>query len=167
MPVISILSKFRSPAAINYWASRDSTLARYRRRGIISQNPSVRSSPAASRGTRHTPLRSQSGAGVAFALIRRPHPPCSGQAAAKAVTKNGPWCLRTLIWLRHAWNWHFMVSSVRFKPIQKHQQAKQRGIQDYLAGKNMTDNPYLRQPDIALSSWWQTGFLQQRGKHNE
>jgi len=66
------------------------------------------------------------------------------------------------IWLGCVTDWHFMVGRVKFNPIGKHKQAKQRGIKDCLAGKELIDNPYLHRSDVALSSWWQTGFLQQQ-----
>ena len=56
---------------------------------------------------------------------------------------------------------------MKFNPLPKYEKAKECGVSAALADKTLDDNPYLRQPDIALSSWWQTGFLQQRGKHNE
>lgn len=53
---------------------------------------------------------------------------------------------------------------MRFTPIGKYKKAKQRGSKDFLAGKKVEDNPYLRLPDVALSSWWQTGFLQEKNR---
>ena len=113
----------------------------------------------------HT-VRSQSGAEVAFARNRRPHPPCSGPTAAKAATKNGPWCLRTLIWLRHVSDWRFMVEKMQFSPTKQYEKAKARGSREFLAGKDIEDNPFLHNPDKALSSWWQTGFLQTKTKES-
>ncbi len=54
---------------------------------------------------------------------------------------------------------------MKFTPTGKYDKAKRRGAKDFLAGKSVEDNPYLRRPDVALSSWWQTGFLQEKHRN--
>lgn len=53
---------------------------------------------------------------------------------------------------------------MRFTPIKQYARAKESGTRAFLAGKTIEDNPHLRNPDKALSSWWQTGFLQEKTK---
>ena len=48
---------------------------------------------------------------------------------------------------------------MEIKPTTRSLKAKRRGAADFRSGKTLDDNPYLRDPLVALSSWWQTGFL--------
>ena len=44
-----------------------------------------------------------------------------------------------------------------------------RGRDDYRSGKPFDDNPYIRHPQVAKSSWWQSGYLNEkkRGEQHE
>ena len=43
--------------------------------------------------------------------------------------------------------------------VNESKKFKQRGIDDFEAGKKFTDNPFLHIPNPAKSSWWQAGWL--------
>lgn len=62
-------------------------------------------------------------------------------------------------------NRRVFLEGLAMKPIEKRcVRARQKGADAYRAGKKMEDNPYLADPLVALSSWWQTGYIQAKNE---
>lgn len=47
-----------------------------------------------------------------------------------------------------------------FKPTGKYLESYEAGARAYYSGKKLEDNPHLSGPDVSMSTWWETGYVQ-------